>query len=337
MEQRDPVFDSTNVFLFFIRWWKHLAILCLLAAIGGAVFSSPFFIKPKFQSVVILFPTASSSLSRSVILGTQDFLEYGQVEDAERLLQVFESANIRERVTERFDLMNHYEIPADANFRNSILREKYHGNISFRRTQFGAVEVRVRDTDPGMAAAIANEIAALVDTVLNEIRHQRAELAYEVARKQYLETLLRVQEVEDSLKRIMKRGVYDIEGQVSMLTRQLAVDLSENNVQGIRAIEDRLQALGEYGGAYMYHANYLTATSGTLIAMQRRYQEALADLENFVPFQFTLDRAYEAERKVYPVRWLIVFLATFGAGLAGVALLMVYENLLHKGIIRKKN
>jgi uncharacterized protein involved in exopolysaccharide biosynthesis len=131
MEPRENVFDSTNVFLFFIRWWKHLAIVCLVAAIAGVIFSSPFFIKPKFQSVVILFPTASSSLSRSVILGTQDFLEYGQVEDAERLLQVFESANIRERVTERFDLMNHYEIPADAQYRNSMLRQQYHSNISF--------------------------------------------------------------------------------------------------------------------------------------------------------------------------------------------------------------
>ncbi|MFO7998217.1 MAG: hypothetical protein R6U86_04465 [Bacteroidales bacterium] len=336
MESRENVFDSTNVFLFFIRWWKHLAIIGFVAALAGVVFSSPFFIKPKFQSVVILFPTASSSLSRSVILGTQDFLEYGQVEDAERLLQVFESANIRERVTERFDLMNHYEIPADAPYRNSMLRQEYHSNISFQRTQFGAVEIRVRDTDPLMAAEIANEIAALVDTVLNEIRHQRAELAYEVARTQYLETLERVQEVEDSLKRIMKMGVYDIEGQVAMLTRQLAKDLSDNNTSGIRAIEDRLELMGEYGGAYLYSSTYLMATSGNLIAMQRRFQEARADLENFVPFQFTLDKAYEAERKVYPVRWLIVFLAAFGAGFMGVMTMMVYENLQQKGIIKKK-
>lgn len=335
MESRENVFDSTNVFLFIIRWWKHLAIVCLLAAIGGVIFSSPFFIKPKFQSVVILFPTASSSLSRSVILGTQDFLEYGQVEDAERLLQVFESANIRERITERFDLMNHYEIPADARYRNSMLRQQYHSNISFRRTQFGAVEVRVRDTDPLMAAEIANEIAALVDTVLNEIRYQRAELAYEVSRVQYLETLERLQEVEDSLQRIMKMGVYDIEGQVAMLTRQLARDLSENNVEGVRALEGRLSLLGEYGGAYLHNANYLMAASGNLIAMQRRFQEAQADLQNFVPFQFTLDKAYEAERKVYPIRWLIVFLAAFGAGFMGIMVIMVYENLLSKGIIKK--
>ena len=70
--------------------------------------------------------------------------------------------------------------------------------------------------------------------------------------------------------------------------------------------------------------------------VQRRFHEARTDMENFVSFSFIIDRAYVSEKKIYPVRWLIVFLATFGAGFMGVMSLMVYENLLQKGIIRTR-
>ncbi len=339
MERNKEVFDSANVFLFFIRWWKHLFIICAIAAIAAAIFSGPRFITPKFQSTVTMFPASGGSLSRAVLSGAaarQDFLEYGDVEDAERLLQVLESGNIRDRIVQRFDLLSHYEIGEDAQFRHTTLTEMYRGNISFRRTQFGAVEISVRDKDPGMAAAIANELAALADTVQNELRHERASLAYEVASNQYHTLRQHVTEAEDSLRKIMRLGVFDLEAQSGMLTRQLAKDLSANHTEGVRNIDERLAMLGDHGGAYVFHAAYLSNVSEHLIMIQRRYQEAKSDLESFLPFKYVLDSAFEAERKVYPVRWLIVFLSTFAAGFMGVMIIMVYENLLDKGIIKQK-
>ena len=340
MNPENNVFDSSNVFLFVVRWWKHLFVICLVAAIAAVIFSAPFFITPKFQSSVIMFPTTSGSLSRTVMAGAewarQDFLDYGDVEEAERTLQVLESGNVRDRIIGRFDLMSHYEIPEDAQYPRSQLTEEYNSNISFRRTQYGAVEISVRDKDPSMAADIANELAALGDTVQNELRRERAELAYEVTKRQYEDLQAQVREVEDSLRNIMELGVYDMEGQSAMLTRQLAKDLSADHQEGVNRLEDRLQLLSEHGGSFVLHTAFLDDISEHLISSQRRYQEARADLENFVPFKFVLDRAYESERKVYPVRWLIVFLSVFGAGFAGVMILMVYENLLDKGIIREK-
>lgn len=338
MMQSANEFDSTNVFLFFIRWWKHLAIICLLAAIGAVIFSSPWFITPKFESAVTMFPSSSSSLSRAVLGGPlatrQDFLQYGEVEDAERLLQVLGSAAVRDRVVARFDLMNHYGISPDGKYRYTQLHKEYRSNISFRRTQFGAIEIAVRDKDPELAAAMANEIAALVDTVQNDIRRDRAQQAYQVAKSQYEEMQLQVQLVEDSLRKIMYAGVVDLEGQSGMLTRQLAIDLSAQNASGVRAIEERLKLLGQHGGSYVFLTNYLENISENMATIQRRYQEARADLENFLSFTFIIDPAFASERKVYPVRWLIVFLVTFGAGLMGVMSLVVYETLVNKGILK---
>ncbi len=339
-EQKTDIFDSTNVFVFIIRWWKHLFVVCFLAALAAAIFSSPRFITPKFESTVTMFPTTTASLSRSVLTSGaaagKQFLEYGEIEDAERLLQVLESANIRDRVVERFDLMQHYGISEDAQYRRTQLIQEYRGNVNIRRTQYGAVEVSVRDKDPLMAAAIANELAALADTVQNEIRLERAQLAYNVSKEQLAELERQVKVIEDSLQMIMQKGVFDIAGQTKMFARQMAKDISSGNIDGVEALERSLGNVASHGGAYLYTSTYLWGISGQVVQIQRRYQEAKADLESFVPFKFVLDYAFEAERKVYPVRWLIVFVSTFAAGFMGVMILMVYENLLTKGIIKTK-
>ncbi len=336
MDHYKKDFDSTNVFVFIIRWWKHLGIICFVAALGGAIFSGPRFITPMFESVVTMFPASSASISKAV-LGGQDFLQYGNIEDAERLLQVLGSVAIRKRVNDRFGLMEHYGIKPGQTYRRTRFNQIYSENISSRRTQYGAVEVKVRDKDPAMAANIANQIAALADSVQNEMRLQRAQQAYDVALENYEGLKLELRLAEDSLREVMQTGIYDLGGQSSMLSRQLAIDLSAGNLRGVNAIDERLGVLGYSGGAFIFLSTKIHHISFHLATMQRRIQETRADLDNFLNFKFIIDPAIEAERKAYPVRWLIVFLATFGAGLMGIIILMILEQLASKGIINHKS
>ncbi len=333
-------FDSTNIFMFIIRWWKHLGIICLIAAIVASIFSAPLFITPKYQSAVTMFPSQSVSLSRSVLgvaAGQKDFLQYGDIDDAERLLQILGSGAIRERIIERFNLIDHYEIPWDSPYLYTQVNRQYQSSVSSRRTEFGAVEVSVRDKDPEMAANIANEIAALIDTVQNEMRYERALLAYQTAKNQYNNIQEEIKKSEDSLREVMEKGVYDYEGQTAMLYKQLAKDISSGNTAGVNALQERLRAIGSHGGSFMHLTNYIIESSENLATAHRRLQEAKADKESFVSFKFIIDEAHPSERKVYPVRWLIVVLSTFGAGFLGVVILMIYNNLENKGIIKSKN
>jgi uncharacterized protein involved in exopolysaccharide biosynthesis len=246
------------------------------------------------------------------------------------------SAAVRDRIIERFDLYNHYEISEDSQYRNTAVRNVYNSRITSSRTKYGAVEVRVRDKDPVMAAAIANEMVALSDSIQNEIRHQRAQLAYKVALQRYESVRDEVISVEDSLRAIMQRGMYHFESQTERLTQQYAIDLSRNNTQGLRVLENQLAVVRDLGGAYMTQRAHLEQVSRGLFPVQRIMQEAKMDLENVIPFKFLIDEAFISEKKVYPVRWLIVFLATFSAGFFGVLSLMTYENLVKRGIIQTK-
>ena len=337
-ENTKSEFDAVNIFLFFIRWWKHLAIICVVAIIASAIFSSPYFIAPKYETKATLFPASTHSISRAVLGGgglvstRQDFLQYGEVEDAERLLQLLNSSTISEKITERFNLMEHYGISETAQYRYSTLARQYNSNVSFRRTSFGAIEISVMDEDPMMAVNIANELIALIDTVQNDMRRERAEMAHEIARRQYFDYMQELRNAEDSLNALMRKGIYDIEGQTSMLMKQLAKDLSSGNQRGVNELRKQLDILSEHGGTYMYLKNFLNASGEQMNTYQRRYQETKADLENFVSFTFVIDEAFIPERKAYPVRWLIVFLTTAAAGFTGLVVLLIYEKVITKGL-----
>jgi len=313
-----------------------LFIVTMTSAILAAVFSSPFFITPMYEATVVMFPTKSNTISKVLYNTFADFLQYGDVEEAERLLQVVGSATIRQRVIDRYDLMNHYEISEDAEYPNTTLWKEYHQNVTASRTKYGAVQITVRDKDPVMAANIANEISALVDTVQNEMRSERARIAVEATERIYEFADAEISIAEDSLRNIMRMGIVEYGAQTEMLTRQLAIDISNNNQRGVEAIQKQLDILREQAGVFLTQRVQLDQITRNYFGIQKIAEDARIDYEKFVPFKFVIDEAYVPERKVYPVRWLIVFLATFAAGVMGTLSIMAYETLVRKGVIAPK-
>ncbi len=326
-------FDSSNIFLFFIRWWKHLLIIAFVAGVLSVIFSSPWFITPKYESTVSMFPAKSQSLSKAVMVNHEDFLEYGDVDDAERLIEVLGSSNVRERVVRRFNLLDHYEIDKNDKQKDFHLRNIYNSNVNINRTTYGAVEVTVRDNDPQMAADMANEIAALGDTIKNEIRAERATIAYNMAKGRRDIVLTELMQTRDTLRKIMKTGVEAQENQAEMLYRQLAKDLSAHNIAGVQAIEERLESIREGGAGFISQKGRLETASGALISAELLLQMTEADKNSFIPYKYLIDEAVPSFKKAYPVRWLIVFLSVFASGFMGVVVIMAYENMQKKGII----
>jgi len=339
MEQNHKDFDVSGILMVIIRWWKHLAIVCIFAAVASAIFSGPNFITPKFDATLTLFPATTTSLSRTVLAGPgiarDDFLQHGDVAAAERFMQVLSSSVVRDRIVAYYNLMEHYQIdPAGEHPQYKIQRE-FAQNVSFRRTAFGAIEITVRDESPVMAAQIANHLAALVDTIKNELRHQRALQAFEVSKANFELIQREIQNNLDSLQVIMEGGVTDILGQSGMLYRQLAIDLSAGNTRGAEAIKRRLELLGEKGGAYIFYTTEIENLADNLSHLQRRLFDAKTDLESFMTYKFVLDPAAVPDKKSYPIRWLIVTMVTFAAGFLAFFTILAYEQFFSKKIPRQ--
>src|SRR3954468_21201026 len=106
--------ESTSLLFLLVRWRKPLSIVLLCTLVAAFIFSGPGFITPKFKSSVIFFPSATNSISKAILDDNssekQDILAYGEEEQAEQMLQILNSDEIRSRIISKYDLMKHYDI-----------------------------------------------------------------------------------------------------------------------------------------------------------------------------------------------------------------------------------
>lgn len=332
-------FDSSNFIVFMIQWRKPLLYVTLAALIISIVFSSPLFITPKYKSTVIMFPTSSNSISKALLSETtgekQDILEFGEEEQTEQMLQILSSNLIRDRIIIKYNLMEHYEIKPNAKYKYTKLYETYEENVTFRRTEYMAVKITVFDKDPVLAAKMANDIAELMDSTKNVMQKDRALKAFQIVEAEYLKLRTEVQQMEDSLSRLRELGVHDYETQAEMINQQLAIELAKGNKSGIKALEDKLAMLAKYGGPYVSLRDALEHDKKQLSEVKTKFEEAKIDATEVLPQKFVVNKAYVAEKKSYPVRWIIVLISVLSAFLLSVIVLAVLDSISRYN--KKKN
>lgn len=327
-EYRNP-FDSANLFEFFYRWRKPLIIVVIASAIISSVVS--LMIKEKFKSTVIMFPVASNAISKALLSEDQyskeDILQFGEEEQAEQMLQILNSDEIRSRVCQKFNLAEHYHIDPSHKFKNTALYDEYTSNITFKRTEFMSVKVDVLDEDPKMAADIANHIADLVDTVKARMQHDRAVQAYVIVRDEFESKKQLIDMLTDSMRKLNSYGMYDYESQSEMFNEQYNIAVLKGDQRAQDALLAQKEVLTKYGSAYMSVRENLYILREQFGKLRKKYSDAIIDKDKVLPYKFTVDRAYPAERKAYPVRWLIVTVSVISSLVMAVLLIIFIDNV----------
>ena len=308
-----------------------MIIISFIAFLASILFSSSWFITPKYKSTVIMFPTSSNSISKALLSenpsADQDVLQFGEEEQAEQMLQILSSNKIRDRIVTKYNLLKHYEINPNATYKHTRLFELYESNISFRRTEYMAVKITVLDRNPDTAALIANDIADLLDSTKNVMQKVRAEKAFRIVDNEYNQLKSDIQFKEDSLTALRKLGVHDYESQAEMINQQLAIELAKGNKTGIKVLEDKLDILAKYGGPYVSIRDALEHEKKQLSEVKAKYDEAKIDAEEVLPQKFVVNSAYPAEKKSYPIRWIIVLVSTLSAFILGIIILAILDSL----------
>lgn len=322
-------FDSVSILGIIIKYRKPILILTIIALIVSVIVS--FIIKPKFKSTVILFPATTNSISQALLTDQlsgqpKDLLEFGEEEESEQLLQILHSDIIRSKVIEKYNLMAHYNIDPESSYPLTKLNKKFEDNISFQRTKFMAVEIEVLDTDPKVAADIANTISELLNETKTAIQRDRALKGLKISEDAYLSKVNQINEIKDSLKSINMKGVFDFDEQSLALNDAYAKALVSGNQNGIKSIEKQLNNLAMYGSEFLKYSQSLEYEVESLTKMREKYERAKVDAEKEIPHIFIVNRAFPAEKKSYPIRWLIVTLSVLGTFLLSLLIAVGLEN-----------
>jgi hypothetical protein len=293
---------------------------------------------PQYKSVATLFPTRSFSVSKLLIeqnIGNQeDYMQIGDEDDAEKLLQILNSDRLKKLVAEKFDLWQKWKIEKDA-YADHYLRLKWENMIRYKRTDFNSIKVEVYDYTANGAAEMANSITDYVDSIKNNMTREVAASAFNIVKDEYERTITRMNQLEDSLQILRQIGILDYKTDVESYTRSYAKALEKGNSSSAKILEEKLNLLKKFGGAYFQISENLRKYRFKFPVIKAKYDEAEINMKNSLPFKFVVDRATPNEYKARPVRWLIILISTASAFLLCIVFLTISEKI--KSVKNKLN
>lgn len=313
-------FDGSQLIQLIWNKKKEFFYIGLSAVILSATVS--FLITPEYRSSVILFPAKQSTLSKALFandVGTkQDLLEFGEEDDAEQMLQILYSDAILSKLNRKYNLLRHYDIDMDDPYRYTQLQQEFEDRVSYRRTEYQSIQIDVLDEFPDTAALVANSIAEYIDSVKNHMQKERALGAVAILKNEREKLENRILKMEDSLRYFSKKGVLDFEVQVEKYSEQLGIALNTGKKEAEKMLQNKLDTLAKYGASQVSLRELVLLERERLVKVIESYEETVVDANSTFPQKFIVNEAYPAEKKTYPVRWLIVTISTLSALLAGL-------------------
>lgn len=310
------------------KWRKPLIIVSIIAFVISIIAS--LLMTNMYKSTVTMFPKSTNSISRSLIGNTpykEDLLEIGEKEDAETLMQILKSDQIRNSTIRNLNLIEYYNIDTLQPKWKADLIEIFQGNVTFNITKFAAIEIEVLDKSPEMAAKIANEITFLIDTVKNNIRHETKLQSLKSVRLEYERTKKEMKFHEDSLNFFRNLGINDYESQVERITEQLSIAILNNNSKGKEELEKRLAIFSKHGNEFIFLRDKIYYLQKHLANLDLKINELQLELNNKIPSKFVIDYATPTDKKHSPKRMIIVLISVMSAFLLTFVFLLIKDSI----------
>lgn len=287
----DKYFDNTPILKAVFKFKWHIIAITLVAAVLGAIFSGPKFITPKYKSEAIVYPSGRAEFSDETF--------------TEQMLQVMESQEILDSVAEIFDLMSHYEISRDYQYAKTALIGEYRDRVSISKTPYDAVKIKVLDKDPEMACAMVNEIIRLYNVKFNEIHKAKK---WENVRM-YEKNLARKYSFIDSLKRDLAKITSDGD-MINYLY------LSKGN--SIAYFSEGKNKNSENISNAIALVELIASETEAYSEVRLEYEKEIRQADGDITFLSLVSKPFVADKKSYPVRWIIVALCGISAFLLSV-------------------
>lgn len=298
-------FNNLSLVQLVLKWKWHILIITVAAAICGAIFSSSMFITPLYKSEAIAYPANISS--------------YSDESETEQMLQIINSQSIMDSIIEKYDLWSDYKIDRNYKFAKTYMINEYRSKIKISKTPYEAVSISVSDKDPFTACNIANDILNFYNQKVHNLHTQKD---LEVV-NMYAKQLKEKQADIDSLKRLYTEistcyRITDVVSQTREVTRGF--------IGGSAKASEMIDNLGKYAADVIDLQTKIQAEGNTYVNIKIDYEQALRFYNSQLTYTNVITEPFPADKKSFPVRWVVVALSGLGALLLSILVVFAIEN-----------
>ncbi|MCD4682462.1 MAG: hypothetical protein K8R86_04180 [Bacteroidales bacterium] len=314
-------FYQINILKLLLKWKFHLLIIVILAVIVGAVFSGPAFITPKFKSYAVAYPANISP--------------YSDESETEQMLQILQSNDIRDSIIKKFDLATHYEIDSAYKYFYTTMLWEYSQNVSISKTAYEGVSMEVMDKDPQIACDMVN---SMMDFYNKKVKYLHEGKFIEVV-QMYERAITKKQEYIDSLENKFyelstEYGLLDYTSQSREIARGYlrTIDGSASSNINTREVLRLKENIEKKGGEFILLQFLLEREATKFADLKRDYERAYMDYDRQFSYTNIITKPFVADKKSYPVRWLIVVISALASFFITFLIILIIEN--YKGMTK---
>lgn len=305
-------FNNVSLIRLIYKWRVHLIIIAGVAGVLGAIFSMPIFITPLYKSEAIVYPSNISS--------------YSDESETEQMIQVLQSKSIMDSLVDKFNLLDHYKIGKDYAYWQTVLLDEYHEKVKVTKTQYEAVLITVMDKDPQTACDMVNEILHQYDLKIGSMHKSKRIEVIQMYERQLKAKKSLIDSLQDRAQEIAtKYGIVDVGMQVREITRADLGAYSGNssNSKRLKTLKENIEI---YASELVRILDMRHMELQSYANVRLDYEQELRFVVSDMTYSNILSEPFVADKKSYPVRWVVVALSIFGALLLSILTIFVIEN-----------
>lgn len=296
------------------RHFRTLLGVAIVALVLSAVFSSPYFITPRYLSSATVFPA--------------NLTPYSSETRTDQLLQLLESNSIRDSLIVQFDLGTVYDVDTATGGGYYALYNEFKERVEISKTRYESVMIEVLDEEPERARNMVNSMLHQVDELARRLQREKSSEVLAIAKRARINEQMKLDSIEARLTVLRQNsGLLVYEGQTEELTRGYLNMLATPGVSQARLDEVRgmVKQLEENGGEFRSLSDLSNRFRGNYDRLLTEYEMAVNDVTKELTYTNVIIYPEVSDKKAYPVRWVIVVVVMASAVFLCFVLLMWRE------------
>ena len=275
------------------KWKKPIFILSIASVIASSLWSL-FVMDEYFYSWSTFYPVNQTKNDYNVIFGKdgEQINYFGSGEDVNRVLTIANSVPVIESIIDSYHLAEHYKINKEGKHWRTKVRKEFESNYKAIKTEREAMEVSLYDTDPKLASEIVNTIIDKVDALNRE--------HYRMVRQKTYSLIL-----DEIIKWQKEINVYS--DTLALLAEKYKIKMS-SGADGTVIITGTNFRIEQLYKEILSKQNNSTRELNSLTTIKGQMEVSLKNSDSSL---YILEKAFPADKKLKPVRWLVVTITLF--------------------------
>ena len=307
-------FDNQRILQLIWRRKFHFVLIGIVAIILAAIFSGPAFIQPKFKSTARVYPTNNVAV-------------FSEESETEQLVEVLGSRDIKLEMFEVFNLGEVYNIDKDDPHYLTYMFDVYNKNVNISKTKFETVEIEILDYDPARAAAMCDSLIQFYNDKVGEMYSLKHIEVIEITEKYISNKSEELDSISNLLQQLRNETGIISASQLERITEGYMAALAANKSEssGTREIERKMDYLRDYSDDIFVLEMKFNKYNHLIDSLRTVKEIQTLEAEKDITYAHIVEYPVQADKKSYPVRWLIVAFSAVSAVFLALLVFLVLD------------